>query len=123
MSKVQKIKTHIKENKKTYISCTVCFVVGAATSALIIGSQNAAIVDSFKLQINSPTTNNIMQTVLERRGHPGKVIRCLELDKKWSSIRHAAKELEVNRQDLSEHLRGLKESIGGMHFEYLGDAV
>lgn len=123
---IEKIKNHLSENKKTYIVGGVCLVIGA-TSAWILSKGEVSLTnDSWKLidfKWKSPTTNNIMQTVLERRGHPGNVIRCIETGKKFASQNQAAKEMNLNAGSLSSHLNGKYPTVQGFTFECLGEAV
>lgn len=48
-------------------------------------------------------------------------IRCLETGKVYSSYKEAAEAIGVNPVYMSCHMRGLKESLNGLHFERTGN--
>jgi hypothetical protein len=121
---VDKIKTHFQENKKVYVALLAGVVVGAIAVIVVVRELGQiAIIDSYKIQILSPTTNNIMQNMMERRGHPGFVVRCVETGEKFSSQNHAASEMNLSGPNLSQHLNGMRNQVGGFTFERLGEAV
>ena len=122
--KLDKVKQHFKRNSKLYLGIgigtgvtIVCGVVFANTSTgkNYINCFNVNWKSTFK-----PTT--VIVTELERRGHPGYIIRCLETDKKYASQNHAAELLKINPSDLSKHLNGERDSVKGLTFERLGEA-
>ena len=66
---------------------------------------------------------NTVITSLERRGHPGKIIRCNETGEVFSSIQRGADVMEINRGNLTSHLHGRLPHAGGYTFEVLGEAA
>lgn len=114
---MSKVKEHFKKHKTSYIVGGSCLVVGAGLGVLFKGGQ-LLINDSLKVQIASPTTNNITMT-MTRPGPKSFVIQCSENQKVWPSIRSAAKDLGVEPSVISKHLKGLKDSVDGLHFEKL----
>lgn len=124
MNQLKKACTHIKENKSTYIALGAGLVIGGATVYLIGSPASKQIVDSFKIYYKSPHTSvNQVITNLERRGHPGFLIKCKETGEVFASQSRAADILKVNPGDLSKHLNGTKDHAGGLHFERLGLAA
>lgn len=115
--RLEQTKQHLIRNKNTYIVGASCLAVGAMLSPSAI-----QIVDSMKIQIWSPTTNNVQQIVLARRGHPGNIILCKETGEKFASQARAASVNEVNPSTLSKHLSGALAHAGGRTFENLGEA-
>ena len=119
---VEKIKDHVKENKKNYITGAICFGVGVGT-ALLVGRRTELrqVIDSYKLQINSPTTNNVVAT-LERRGHPGNIVQCNETGEVVASQRRAAELLGLNAPEIVRHLQGTKSDVNGLTFTKIAEA-
>jgi len=120
-----RIKKHLKENKKVYIVGGVGIIVGAVGALVLTRGDVKLTMDSWKaieIKWRSPTTN-IMQTVLERRGHPGNDVRCLETGTKYASANHAAQTLGLSASNLSRHLSGHLPHVKGYHFEILGEAI
>ena len=120
------IKKHLQENKRVYLVGAGCLVVGAAGALMLTRSDARVTVDAWKFiefKWKSPTTNNIMQTVMERRGHPGYVVRCLETGKKFASQNQAASEMGLNAGNLCSHLNGKYAHVQGFTFERLGEAI
>lgn len=116
-----KIREHVKKYKVWYISGGI-FVAGVATGVII---SNKVRVTNTVVQIlpkDSPVYN-ITQTILERRGHPGWLVRCCETGEVFASQNRAAICLGVDKSSLSKHLNGLADAAGGLHFERLGEAV
>ena len=118
-----KIKEHLKRNKKTYLIGGVCLVAGGVIGAAIC--HNSTITTKI-IQLgfgNKAEVNQIIIQELTRRGHPGNVIRCVETGECFASQTRAADLLCLNKGELSKHLRGLKETVGNLHFEMLGEAT
>lgn len=119
--KTSKIRMHFRENKKVYIG-TACGVVVGVVAYAIGGPKSIQIVDNFNLKYKSPTSTQVI-AMLERRGHPGNVIRCVETGEPFASQNRAAAATGVNAGALSQHLSGLKESVKGLHFVKEGEAT
>lgn len=127
-----KIKDHLKRNKKLYFGLGIGVVIGGV--GVYVGTTKIRVNVTEEAQsslnytdvkplvnVNSPiTVNNI--TELVRRGHPGNVIKCLETGEVFASQNRASELLGINKDNLSKHLRGLRDDIGGLHFELVGDA-
>lgn len=71
--------------------------------------------------VNFGSMDGSTVSVVERvgRGHPGYLTRCLENNLVYKSQRAAADALNLNPAHLSDHLNGLRDHVGGMHFERL----
>lgn len=116
-----KIIAHFKRNKWRYI--TVAVFVGGALVGYYVKSR--PIIQNIISNTEGPVTignNNIVQTLLQRRGHPGNVVRCVETGEIFASQKRCADLLGLNPSDLSLHLRGKKEIVKDLHFEILGEA-
>lgn len=127
-TKIEKVKTHVKENKKLYIGIGIGVAVGVTVTVILAKTDVINITDSFKLELGtikykSPTTtNNIVVTELARRGHPGNMIMCNETGEVFASQNRAAELLGLSPSNLSQHLKGRQPSVSGFTFTNLGEA-
>lgn len=131
MTKTEKFKQHMQEHRVTYIVGAGCLVVGAAGAVLVmarrgcIGSPEQTVDVLNKTQgifWHSPVTN-VVQTTLERRGHPGNIIRCDQTGEVFASQGRAADLMGLNSGNLSAHLTGRSPHIKGLTFTKLGEAA
>jgi len=127
-TKIERVKKHIKDNKKTYV------VVGVTTTLAFIAGVVIGHRDSIIATITSNGNHNntivgkvkhvtIMQAELERRGHPGNVVLCNETGELFASQNRAATLLDINPARLSEHLNGQRNQVKGLTFQTLGEAA
>lgn len=118
-----KVKKHFNTHKKTYTTLGAGVLLGVSTTLIFTKTQagNNAVqkVIAFK---TGDVTQNVVQ-MLARRGHPGNVIRCVETGETFASQNRAAELLNLSRYGLTEHLKGCRDSVNGLHFEKLGEAV
>lgn len=113
----EKVKTHVKNNKKVYIAAGVGVAVGAGV-VLCLGDR----VNVTQIAIGK---NNVLKqtTLLVRRGHPGFVIKCKETGEVFASQNRAAEALGVSARSIARHLKGEHPNAGGFTFENLGEAA
>lgn len=121
-NKTQRVRKHLRENKTTYISAGVAAAAGVI-GGFALGNGGTQIVDSFKLTVVNWKSPHISQTTLIRRGHPGNMIKCIETGELFASQNRAAEVLRLSASNLSQHLKGKYEHVGGLHFEKLGEAA
>jgi hypothetical protein len=116
--RIEKVKTHLKENKATYFVGVGGVVVGTAVGFFSFG-RGVQIVDSFKL-INwkSPHTS---QTILHPQGHLGYKVRDTVTGNLYCSQNSAARALGVNKGIMSGHLNGKFPDVNGHILERVGD--
>lgn len=120
--KIEKVKQHFTDNKKLYIGVGIGVVVTTVV-VVMFPDKGIQIVDAFKVQVNSPTTNNVIQTNLARRGHPGNLILCNETGEVFASQNRAAELLGLSASNLSRHLKGDLAHTKGYTFTNLGEAA
>ena len=101
VTKYQKIKRHLQENKKVYLVGVGAFVAGG----LIFrgGPEIKQIIRSFNYK---STTTNIITTELERRGHPGFRFRNNVTGEVASSIHRMADIDKVSRYFIRKNTKG-----------------
>lgn len=108
----EKVKTHLRENKTTYLVGAGCLTAG-----YFLRPQVVNVVDAFNFKYKSPTTTTVI-TVLERRACKEPIpVRCLETGEVFGSIRRAAAVLDVPRQHITDQLRGKLPNVNGLRFE------
>jgi hypothetical protein len=120
----EKARNHVKRHQVVY-----SFGAGVAVTGVTVlifrrampqgGLRNTA----FLVFRNRQTVNNVIITQLERRGHPGYIIKCNETGEVFASQARAADAMGINRPNLVSHLNGRLPHTGGYTFERLGEAV
>lgn len=107
---MQKVKNHIEKHKASYLVGTGV-VVGVA-AGVVIGRGDINVIVKSK---NVATGNGIV-TVLQRRGHPGIVVRHVETGELFASMRRAREALNVTPQTM-------KKMVESGALELIGDAA
>jgi hypothetical protein len=119
----QKIKGHFGRHKGKYITGGICLGVGT-TIGILYGDKVKNQVRLINLNIgkdNSIVNNITNVTNVVRRGHAGNIVRCVETGEIFASQNRAADLLDISRTALSQHLKGAKDDVNGMHFEKVGN--
>ena len=118
-----KVKEHVGRHKVAYTAGAMVvvsgasFYVGARVGSPIAFTQKGTIVG-----IN----NKLYQTVVvlvNRQGPPSWMIRCVETGEEFLSQRSAAFTHNLTERELSRHLNGMLESVGGKHYIRTGLAA
>lgn len=123
--RINKIKNHFEENKKYYIVGAGCGAVGfaSAVGAFYATGGTIQIVDGFKIQICSPTTNTVqlIQNVT-RQGPPSWIIENKNTGEKFMSQRRAALLNGHSMNRLSSHLNDPENypDVDGQKYERVG---
>lgn len=130
---VVKIKTHLKENKTTYISVVVTAVTVAGITMLIMRSielqrisRGISVTANRGISVvadRSVVTNNVSLISSRRQGAPSWVVRCIETNEIFTSQREAARAMGLSEAELSQHLNGMMKHVRGWTFERIAMAV
>lgn len=121
MTKPDKIRTHISENRKVYIAAGVGIAVGAGITAVILKKPETQIAPKIN-QILSYKPNATLEVHIEALGDPGNIIQDLTTGTVYASQGQAARELGLSASDISKHLAGKCDSVKGHQFAKLGKA-
>ena len=122
-TKPKRIMRHFRENRNTYLAGAAGLAIGAVTAtAFVKAPQIKQVVDAYKIQYKSPTTNHVYAE-LTRRGHPGKIIKCKETGEVFASINRAAEVNKVPVNTIRDQLMGIIDPKSNLTFECLGDMV
>ena len=108
--------THWQKYKWLYVGLAAGVILGA--TGVLFYNRNV-FVHTKITQILCWKPNNTTVTVLERRGHPGWVTRCIETGEVYASQTRAAACNDISPSMMSSHLNGQTESVKGLHFERL----
>lgn len=122
---VQRAKSHLQRNKKYYVTGASCIAVGALSAMAYSGRSDV------KIRIKGDGNNvvgkakhvTMVKAELERRGHPGNVVICLDTGEVFASQNRAASSTGVSPSVLSKHLSGKIPDAKGLKFQNLGEAV
>lgn len=117
---IEKVKDHFRENRKVYFALGVGIGIGAITVILTKKYQPA--IDAYK-SIVVVGDKNVVITKLERRGHPGYLVQCIETGEVFASQERASEVLGIDSGALSRHLNGARDSVKDLHFRRLGEAA
>ena len=112
--------TRVKMWEKRNDTAIKAFGLGAMFGlgvGLGIGLRQVQVVANIK----SPGAVATGVQQLARRGHPGNVIKCVETGEVFVSQNRAAAAYGISAKALRNSLRGLKETAGGYHFEFVGE--
>lgn len=113
---------------KYYYMAAGTILICATASTL---AYNKGLVEGFEFSDSSQKVivgngilnRNNVEVNLLRRGHPGNKILCNQTGEVFASQQRAATANDISPSSLSEHLRGLRDSVNGLTFEKLGEMV
>jgi len=118
-TRYQKIKQHLKDNKKVYLVGAGCLTAGyllrGVSSPNVIQTFNGT--DNIGLIVNKSKNVDVVIKYLNQRNYPANPVRCLETLEKWSSQAEAALAKGISETNLSQHLNGKYPHANGLHFE------
>lgn len=120
-----KVKTHVVDHKEAYIAGGAAALASGIVVYVVMKTRQSspeAVVttDSNKIEFKwkSPTSNNVTVNLIPR-GELGNPVRCLETGEIFESQRFAAMEKGISPGNMTKHLNGEREHLGGLHFERL----
>ena len=120
---ITKIKTHLQNNKTTYIAVGATAVVCVSvTSAFFLGRQSVLASVEQKITQVGIINKAVNQMIIPPLGDPGNVLQCIETGTIFASQGEAARVLGVAPQAISSHLKGNMPDIVGQHLKVLGKA-
>ena len=128
IERFEKMKRHIKENRKVYITGGICLITGAALGVLMAKrpGMTEEYIASIKAQVSAANKNQVLcrNYTFQRVsiygnpiGHPGNPVRCVETGKEFASQSLAAAWAGANSCNMTKHLAGRQEHLNGYTFE------
>lgn len=124
MSKIQKIKQHVKDNKKVYIASAGALAVGVIGGILVstrsnFGSQIMQTVNQIGFRNTAnPTIINFVEN-----STPSRPVHLVGTDLYFNSISDASRKTGHSLSTLSKHINGKIPDVKGDVFELLKPAT
>lgn len=129
--RITQVKTHLKENKKVYLTGAGCLCVGFVGGKYFqrpIVVNNIPTFNNTVAPVISPVMNNVVENTVNNLGHCCKIVQRVEDDELWPKITTLAEELaqendvsvEAVRKMLSRHFRGELEHVFNKHYRPYG---
>jgi hypothetical protein len=122
-AKLEKIKTHFRENKKIYITGVSCLIVGAASAYFISNRSGSGILAVQKInQIGFRNEANPVIVNLIELSTPSKPVHLVGSEKYFNSIHDAARKTGHQASMISKNVNGHIPDVKGDMFEFLEKA-
>lgn len=116
-AKIEKAKTHLKENRTTYLVGAGCLAAGYfLRKSTVITVVNEGVAPVVPAVINHINNNPIFNNTVNNGGHMRKIVRCLETDEMWSSVSKAAEASGHSISMMSKHINGHTDHLNGLHY-------
>lgn len=129
--KIEKVKTHLRENKKTYIASSCTAVVAIVSTLLVMNRRGGLTVGDQDINqlglVNwKPIAKNIFDVDvayhIEPLGDPGNVILDETTGGVFASQGATARALDVHPTRVSDHLHGKTDHVAGHKLKIIGKA-
>jgi hypothetical protein len=117
---IEKVKAHVKKNRKIYISGTIGVALGLAGGVVIFHSP--ALVNAKQVQLLTWKSKQKLEVHVEALGDPGNIIQDIDTGTIYASQGQAARELGLDPAAISKHMNGLTPNVRGRRFAKLGKA-
>ena len=115
-NRIERIKKHFRDNKKTYIVTGVAVTVSVVTTYLLTRNHgNKATL----VRILSPGDNNVIQIMIPPCGNAGNAVQHDQTGIVYPSQNCAAKALDLNPGNLSRQVQGKLPHVEGQTFTKL----
>lgn len=124
MSKLEKAKFHLKENKKVYISCGITALATAAGVMLLVRGQGTSTVIKGHTLSWKPRGDVMPVTInLIERSTPSKPVHLVGTNLYFDSMNEAARKTGHSLAKISRQINGHIPDVNGDVFELLEPAV
>ena len=117
----EKTKQHISKHKIVYVAVGSALVAATITAIALSQAKQIVVTDAFNVSWKPTKINNIT-TILERRGHPGNMVRCNQTGELFASQGRAAAANGLSPTSVGRNLAGLTDSVKGLSFTHMGEA-
>lgn len=120
-------KKHVEKHKTAYAcgATGIVCIFGTRTFARptvitnIIEQAGPIVAPVF----NNHNIGNVVNTTVNNGGHMRKIIRCIETDEMWPSMKAAAEATGNTLVNMSKHCNGHTDHLYGMHYAIEGLAT
>lgn len=130
MSKIEKIKNHLKEHKREYLIGGSCLVGGVLIGAMVkrpIYIQANAALPPTTVNVNTPVNNNIpvhnnirLDNSVAMGGYTSKIVKNMNTGELYGSVSDAAAAAGVSLTTMSKHINGKTDHVYGDIYEIIG---
>jgi hypothetical protein len=118
--RLERVKTHLKENKKVYFTGASCLVAGALGSAILMPKD---CMNVRQFQVLTWKSRQSVEVFVEALGDPGNIVQDTTTGIVYASQGQAARELSLDRARITDHLMGRAPHVKGHIFTRLGKAT
>jgi hypothetical protein len=122
MINIDKVKTHVKTYKTTYIVGATCLTIGVLSGIALIRTVDISVVGNNNQVVGK--AKNVTQVVVEmvERSTPSKPVHLVGTNLYFNSLNEAARETGHSLSKLSRHINGHLPDIDGDVFKLLEPA-
>jgi hypothetical protein len=122
---LRKIRVHFEENGKVYLVGAGCLGAGYLLHRpqVITMEGSAPVFNNTVAPVISPIMQNVVENAVSNGGYTRKIIRCLETDQMWPSMKAAAEATGNTLHKMSRHCNGYFDDLQGMHYVIEGLAA
>jgi hypothetical protein len=113
--RLDRVKRHLKENKKTYLIGAGCLAAGY----FLRRPGTTAIINNVAPNI-APSIAPVFNNVSSFGGHMTKMVKRLSDGKMWETVTEAAAEEGFDLSRFSRHLNGHTEHLNGEIYAIIG---
>lgn len=121
--RIAKVKQHIKDNKKTYISCGVTGVVAVVGTLLVIDQKGSPQIMTKAIGWRPRAETNHVTITLVEKSTPSKPVHLKGTNLYFNSLSEAARETGHDLSAISRQVNGHSASVKGDVFEVLEHAA
>ncbi len=111
--RIEKSKSHLTENKVTYILCGATVITTAIMVYIYKGKLDKVLVQNKIAQVLSWKPTATIEVYIEALGDPGNIVQDLTTGIVYASQGQAAREFGVNPARISDHLHGIIPDVNG----------
>ena len=122
-NRIERIKKHFRDNKKTYIVTGVAVTVSVVTTYLLTRNGSGAQIAQKITQVGFRNEANPVIVNLIERSTPSKPVHLVGTDLFFSSLNEAARKTGHSLTQISKCANGLIPDINGDIFELLQPAT
>jgi hypothetical protein len=119
--RIERVKSHFRENKKTYLAC--CGTAVVVVVGTLLATDGKVGVSNRQIQVLNYKSKQTLEVFIEALGDPGNIVQDMLTGSVYASQGQAARELGVTPSMVSRHLSGKLPDVAGHKLVKLGKAA
>lgn len=120
--RIERVKQHFRDNKKTYLACGGTAVV-AVVGTVLLTNRDKITMQSISQPLSwKPQAHQTLEVHIEALGDPGNIVQDTTTGVIYASQGQAARDLGLSPARVSDQLAGKVADVQGHTFEKLGKA-